>query len=79
MRFITTVRIEVETNDQPSKDVRARLSNTPHRVGQWIAASARKATEEAIYVFGPEDYFPDWPEDGKRAEVVRVTQRTVRA
>lgn len=73
------VQIDVETNDQPAADVRARLSNTKNRVGQWISKAAREATIEAIGVSFPESYFPNWPENGKGAEVVGVRQHTRRS
>lgn len=44
-----------------------------------VKEAAAKATVEAIGVFSPESYFPDWPEGGKTAEVVAVRQHTRRA
>ena len=79
MRYTVVVEIDVETNDQPPADVRARLANVTNRVGQWIKEAAAKATVEAIGVSWPESYFPNWPEGGKTAEVVAVRQHTRRA
>ena len=77
-RYTVFVAIEVECNDQPPADVRARLANVKNRVGQWIKWAARDATIEAIGVFSPETYFPNWPEGGKTAEIVGVSQHVRR-
>ena len=79
MRYTVYVQIDVETNDQPAADVRARLSNAKNRVGQWISKAARDAAIEAIHVWSPETYFPDWPKNGKGAEVIAVRQHTRRS
>lgn len=73
------VEIDVETNDQPPSDVRQRLSNVKNRVGQWIWVAAEQAAREAIWVSMPADYFPEWPINGKAAEVVAVRQHTRRS
>lgn len=71
--------IEVETNDQPPADVRARLSRAKNRVGSDIWRAAKAATEQAISVAWPETYFDNWPERGQTAEVVSVRQHTRRS
>lgn len=79
MRYTVTVEIDVETNDQPPDDVRRRLSNVKNRVGQRIREAARDAANEAIWVGFPDSYFPNWPKDGRGAQVVAVRQHTRRA
>lgn len=76
MILTVVVEIDVETNDQPVKDVRSRLANRPHRVGHWIKDGAVEGAKSAIAVAWPESYFPDWPENGRVAEVVAVRQHT---
>jgi len=79
VRYTVVVEIDVETNDQPPGDVRARLSNVRNRVGTWIKEAAAEATQRAIWVFSPDSYFPNWPANGKGAEVVAVRQHTRKA
>lgn len=79
MKLTVTIEIDVETNDQPVADVRARLAHEPNRVGLKILEAARLATAEAIWIFGPDTYFLDWPENGRLAEVYDIRMRTRKA
>jgi hypothetical protein len=79
MKLTVFIQVEIETNDQPHADVRSRLANKRGFVGEDIGRAARKATENAMWLFGPESYFPGWPPDGKLATVTKVKQHTRRS
>ena len=76
MKLTVFIEIDVETNDQPVADVRARLAHAKNRVGEDIGRDAKLATKAAMWVAWPDTYFPNWPKDGRLAEVTAVRQRT---
>jgi len=76
VKLTVYIQIDVETNDQPVADVRARLSHVPNRVGRRILEAAAEATKEATWIFSPDTYFPDWPEGGRLAEVTGTRMHT---